>query len=724
VGVIYKLKPEIVKYILEEKEANPNLSSRSLAVLVGTKFNVKFSKSSINVLIKNAGLSMPVGRRIKKKRHKMQLPALPEPLADVKPVIVPPVKPPVEAAPSRPVIEAHPVKPAEEKLFTLLEAKPIEENKLPETAIETVTKDVNLRHSEVPDSLRPAQAPAPKNLEVNEILRPAVGLPQDDKNSVSQQPPINLPPPPEPVVEIKPAAEAKPKEEPVKPKKEETIEKTVEMRLLETQPKAGPQKAEPPKIEPPKAEPIKAEPLKVEPVSAPIPKPPVYLPVEEWAGTQTTGAIILKAADYLIGGSATLANAIKEHLSQQQGENILANTESLIYKSLFAPDKYTQEKTLPELWALLGKKVSVESTEAYLNDLQGVRVIGLDIQRLIANTLQEVLCVKINLSNGSTLYLDAQMYTIWSTLQISYDFSSTIYNIKNYINNYFYQNKPFILFMAPGYDTPTKEFFNFILSFDPKEKRINKITLYGNKFEELEVIPLEQAKKRYFVFGFWPWQFVNCRKVKRIEAFKPCYFEALKKELYVADIEIELLQPKEGKSVTLRGCALKNNPSEKVRLIVLSNFDAGTSTPEELAGAYLSRWPNLEEAFRDYSRKIELSTYTGTAQSSFTAAAHNLEKGPSSKEINSHFEYYLKVLDLYARWHFLPTGYEDKDFWTTKEQFYNLKVNLSKGKNDCLQAAFQAPAGYGFTKELEYTCRRLNEREIYFSPGARLWFSL
>lgn len=64
-GVVYKLKDEVRDFILEQKRINPAIGCRTLATLAEDKFQVKLSKSSVNAIIKNAGMSMPVGRRSK-----------------------------------------------------------------------------------------------------------------------------------------------------------------------------------------------------------------------------------------------------------------------------------------------------------------------------------------------------------------------------------------------------------------------------------------------------------------------------------------------------------------------------------------------------------------------------------------------------------------------------------------------------------------------------------
>jgi hypothetical protein len=62
-GVIHKLRPEVKEFILEKKRLEPGLSCRTIAALVFDKYKIKLSKSSANSLFKQAGLSMPIGRR-------------------------------------------------------------------------------------------------------------------------------------------------------------------------------------------------------------------------------------------------------------------------------------------------------------------------------------------------------------------------------------------------------------------------------------------------------------------------------------------------------------------------------------------------------------------------------------------------------------------------------------------------------------------------------------
>ncbi|MEW6075387.1 MAG: hypothetical protein AB1530_03670 [Candidatus Omnitrophota bacterium] len=342
----------------------------------------------------------------------------------------------------------------------------------------------------------------------------------------------------------------------------------------------------------------------------------------------------------------------------------------------------------------------------------------MDLYKVISSTFKEVRYVKLTLSEETNIFLDGQLHTIWSTPNIPYDFSTTIYNINSYVNKYFGGEHPFILFTAPGYDVPIKEFFDLIRVLSSPDKAALKFAFYGNKSEELELKKIETGK-RCFLFGLWPWQFIEHRKVKSLGEFRPYFCEPMKKNIYVANAEIELLQPKENKGVTLNGCALKLSLSEKIGLVVLGNCEYSQLTPEQMLDTYVSRWPNLQEGFQDYSRKVELFTYTASSQRFFSAEQVRFDK-EKLQTINDLLHYYLLLLDAYVKWHFFPSGFEEKDFSFFREHFYGLRAKIRKEKQR-LVFSFKPPSKYPFLKELEYACRRVNEREILLSQNIRLW---
>lgn len=69
-GVVHKLKDEVIDFIVTSKQKEPKLSCRKLADLVKSTFDVDVSKSSVNNILKDANLSSSVGRRSKKSDDK------------------------------------------------------------------------------------------------------------------------------------------------------------------------------------------------------------------------------------------------------------------------------------------------------------------------------------------------------------------------------------------------------------------------------------------------------------------------------------------------------------------------------------------------------------------------------------------------------------------------------------------------------------------------------
>ncbi|MBF0385222.1 MAG: helix-turn-helix domain-containing protein [Candidatus Omnitrophica bacterium] len=64
-GVVHKLKQEIIDFILNYKKERPNTSCRELASVASDKFTISLSKSSVNKILKEFELSNSVGRPFK-----------------------------------------------------------------------------------------------------------------------------------------------------------------------------------------------------------------------------------------------------------------------------------------------------------------------------------------------------------------------------------------------------------------------------------------------------------------------------------------------------------------------------------------------------------------------------------------------------------------------------------------------------------------------------------
>lgn len=681
-GVAYKLKPEVENYILELKKKKPELSCRGMAALVNERFNLALSKSSINAFIKKAGLSLPIGRRPKPRRKRPS--RLSEVISEASQVFAAP--PAVEETPIAPE-KIEPVLPPAQVIPPEATKPPVE----PSVKAQVSPPVAPPEEEKIPPA--PATTPLPKGKEEVTPSGPAEAE-KESHPTLEPKKPKETPPP---------AAEVPREEKPVTP--EETITSAEPARPTVAMPEGWGTESW--------RESVLAA---YAPLEVLAPRPPqLKLPQEQ----EGLGAILLKAADYLCGGTFALADAIRRRLKIPIAD-LLPKTEALIYAPAFGGLEKISAPQLGGLSALINGNLRSEDITSFQADLDQVKLLSSDLLRALSTCFSEARGIQISLSNNRVFYLDAQLHTLWSTPQVPYDFCAPVFYLKNWLENYFLKDEPCILLAAPGYDTPSPELFDFLHSFEAVKCAISRISLYGHKFEELGAFRMEGVKKRYFLFGLWPWQFGPYRKVALGKEFQRFHFVPLKKDFYFTDAQVELIEPLTSQTVILRGLALKSEPNQKVRLMLLTNLPAERATAEKLINLYLGSWPSLEEAFEDLSRKIELFTYTANSQRYF-----NLENLPFSREllpsVTSLFFYHLRVLDAYVRWHFLPTGYEEKDYEALKEQFYQLKVKIEQ-QPSYFSATFLPPAGFAYLKDLAYACRRLNERRIEVYAGNKMWF--
>lgn len=665
-GIVHKLKPEVLNFILENKQKDPALSCRNLTQLILEKLQVKVSKSSINAIFKEHNLSMPIGRRQKHKKKKFTMPALPV----------------IEGTKAVTVIVEPQISPEETKEETIPEPK--KEEIIPEQKKEEIALEEKRLKEAEEWAMRLREE---EQLRIKEKLKLEKQKQEEGvANKKSEETEVKA--------LLEEAARVKAKEE-EKLAEEAALKAEREKwaKLAEEEHKAKQQKTE--EIVLPKAEPLS--------VSA-LPQDSGY-----------PGAVLLKALDCLTGGSEEINEAICKEMGVMPQDN-QSLTEALIFRPLFGKDN------LELLWKLIGRQYSAEELNNYYAQTKQLKNIKTNIPDIFSAIFTESRGLKLHFADTSVINLDGQLRSVWNTQNIPYDFSSPIYELKNNLNRDFLKSGNLVLFSAPGYDVVPKDFFNLLLNFSSTGNHPDTLTLFGNQLEELEVITLNNQNHYSLVFGLWPWQFTSTRKVKRIGEFNLKRIEAIDQDMYLADIEIDLLLASTNQSISLKGCAIKTIPTEKIRLVVLNNSKE-TISLEELAEIYLNRWPNLEEAFHDFSRKMELFAYAGNAQKPFSKDSYSKEISTQAPnlEIDGIFTSYIKILDAYLRRHFFPTEYLENDFYFTSKHFYKLAVKLVTGKNK-LTAQIQVEQGYQFTKDLEYLIHRLNERQINLPNGLRFCF--
>jgi len=415
----------------------------------------------------------------------------------------------------------------------------------------------------------------------------------------------------------------------------------------------------------------------------------------------SSGAAILQAVDCLINGKSLLAELLVFKLQLPQPE-----ADAIINEYLFS--SFLKKKPASLLKHIEPKKLQ---DRILLNDAVGI----------INSLADDIRCIRFDSHEERSFFVDGQFHTVWATSKIPDVFCMTAKAVEERIGNHA-QGDPFVLFLAPGYEAPTEEFINFILGFGTHAKSISKFTLFKENLYELKTLPFNDSKKREYIFGVWPWQFSAMRTEEIKSDFKEVYFEDLKKTFYIAEAEIVLKQPKLGLEIKFRSCALKVKNDGRVKIFILSNYGPKDISLEALAHAYLRYWPNLEESFQDFSRKVEAFAYNPDSLSQLASKKKEACLGLAQpKDLGNIINAYLCLLDLFIKKYLLPAGFtKDKNISFTSEYFYHLAAQIDKDKENYF-LTFLVDEGYPYLNELEYLCNRLNEKTVIFE-GSRLWF--
>lgn len=425
------------------------------------------------------------------------------------------------------------------------------------------------------------------------------------------------------------------------------------------------------------------------------------------------GTILLKAADSLLGGIYQIADIIREKAGVTD-LYLHQKTECLAYRSLFSFNGIDDIKPSFGLWVLIDKMLSKELIDSYILYLQKVKELHAAILSLFPELLSEINSVRVGFSDGKVLTMDGQFHAAWPNGNIPTYFNSTSYSVLNFLKNTIMSGAPLILLTLPEQKNSANEFISLMLN----EIAPRNFSLFNAKNEQMKSFKLPPGKMMRYLCGFWPWQFNYSKKVKILGDFTRFYHEPLNKEYLAAETEVIFTQHIDNNEVIMRGCALKDRASEKIKVIILTNLPIKEMDSQTLATAYLNYWPNLDESAQNFIKKVELFQYSAKPRNiyfKYQLAAAKIELS----DLDAVMRKYLIILDLYLKSYFMPFGYEKIELEVMKERFYDLPCVLKKSKDHVL-ATFFPPQNYQFASDLAYACRRINENQVSFE-NKKLW---
>lgn len=671
-GVPYKLDKGIVKFIIDEKQLKPQLGCRSFVELVKAQFGFDISKSTINAVIKEAGLSRRVGRpRGLSKRAAVQEMRKPvsfkeSPLRFSQPLVLPFEK----KEEPKPVPKLGPVEktpPEQEQKPVILPKEKTEPEKKPEAPIEI-------------------KAEKPQ-----EIAEP--------------EPPQEA---------VKPPLETTKTEKPTEPVQEKPKKPTVESEPIES-----------------KVREIKKEVLLID-----VAKLMQPLSLQEEDVFDAMGVFFLKAAEAEISKTSILGDLARELIAGADPLETEIKSNILLYMPAFGIDGIESLDQYREqgLWIASNaqKKFGSYEITQFFRELQNNQELFSKLYYACDNNFKEALYFKFVLADGTIFLIDSRLKSIWQGPNIPDNFTVTQKKTKRYIDEKFIQmftkeKQPVVLFNAPSFRSFSPVVSEFVYAMeDQPQKRILEIDTMSVNNQELEIHSGIVPAKRYFMFGFWPWQQEAKDFLKGdIGVVRDFYFPELARQIFYFERQVEF--PAQSQ-IMLTAIFLKNSAFSSPRIGILTNVSEQLMTTLELIKFYLLHWPNFEDTYQDILASSERLTYRGFVypvfdEDTMPKREHSYILPASSAQALDNIKTLLTNLSISCQRHFFPYGYRFADFSTMKQRFYGLPGKL-KRKDKNLYISLFVPKEYPYSNDLFYAVRRINESDIVDSFGNKIWFKV
>ena len=421
------------------------------------------------------------------------------------------------------------------------------------------------------------------------------------------------------------------------------------------------------------------------------------------------GCWFLKAADLCLGGTQVIASALAS-LNASALLNITlldlsAFVETLLYLPLCGEENYQDlgPASKEALAVIAGKKCSaslnINPERRRIDYLEQAKAANPQILNQLLTEAREISKLKFILEDNSFFFLDSGSHSIWSTARIPECFSAGLSKTKAYLNGSILENtNPLVLQALAGFDAPTPASLNFIASFQSEnpDKAIKRIELYSMDNLLIDTIQPLPQKKRFFIFGLWPWQYKNRDRHHLFQINGVCpYF-------------------------TLRSLAITDKDNRKI-LDIFTNVEENQLDNEKIIGHYLEHWPNLETGYKDFLDKI--GHFYQLSKSKIMPKNNVHFSEGNDLALSEIFSFWRWELNSYCQKYFFPLSYQRLDFLALKERFYNLRGRVISEANYS-KVIFEIPHNFPYAGDLLYGCQRVNEADIQLMDGRRLVFEV
>jgi hypothetical protein len=378
-----------------------------------------------------------------------------------------------------------------------------------------------------------------------------------------------------------------------------------------------------------------------------------------------------------------------------------------------------------EIWPLIGRKAARGQLQRYLEMFKMMQTVNNNIVTELSSALQDILCLKMTLKNGSMFYLDGQGRTVWREKNMPLNFSVTLNESNSYINDVIFGNEPMVLFSARPEQNLGEEFLDFIFCFDGfiHENQVEKIDLLNIKGVVIKEVINFMPMRRKLIVGVWPWQHKSIVESASKTPQGIFFLEALGLKFPYFESTIKLAQPIGNKEIKLRSIVITDPGSHVARIALWTNIHPDEMKADDVVSVYVRRHHDFEAGHKVLTSAAKEAVYADdyiTAQKILFGAKDIL----ACRTPDEIFSILVDILNNFSKKCFFPQACSGWSLLKMREIFYKRSGLIKRDMaSDVIFNIFNSNKLQEIDK-LDNAALRFNDSCIFEPSGKRFWLSL
>jgi hypothetical protein len=433
------------------------------------------------------------------------------------------------------------------------------------------------------------------------------------------------------------------------------------------------------------------------------------------------GGLLLKAADSLVGGLDLLAEEISAGKSLSR-EGVRSALDTLLLRPFI--DDHLLGRVTASFSVHKAVPAGPSTGEAAQEDVFDPALVSLSpsqIKKFREAVSCRVKIVSIGLPDGAKVYFDGQCHTLRGNAHVPAVFGVPFAYAKREVSGFFMGKTPLVFLMAPGYESPSKEFLGFIKAIATQHGapvNVDFLTETG----EFNYGKFNINNRSNFIFGLWPWQFGQNIDVKLSKETSKIEISHLNKEYYLSEGAVTFSFLEKGDKLGFRVCALRETPAGEPKITLVTNFDFKNVAGVDVASIFFGKWPGLDDSFRDYTRIME-GYASGKDPMGSSEPYPFVNNEDTSKALSGIISEYRLFLDWYLKRWLGGAELSGLTYERMCETVYAAEGTYRLGVRE-LTAYFSVGVNNEWCGGLEKLCRSLNTSKVVWGGQKNVRFLL